>query len=84
VSRRDSHFAHARASPGRFLLSRQIEGAVDEGDVGERLREIADEPARLRIVLLAEQADIVAQSNQAIEQFDGFVHSIIQDVLISP
>ena len=35
----------------------------------ERLREVAQQPPRLRVVLLRDQADVVAQSQQPLEQF---------------
>ena len=40
---------------------------VDEPDVGERLRHVAQHPPGCRVVLLAEQADVVAQGEQAVE-----------------
>src|SRR6185295_6839608 len=39
----------------------QVPGRVDEGDVGEGLREIADQALRLGIVFLGEEADVGAQ-----------------------
>src|SRR5438552_15315723 len=34
----------------------------------ERLREVAEEPARFRVVLLREQSDVVAEAEQAFQQ----------------
>ena len=39
----------------------------------ERLREVADEPLELRVVLLGEKAEIVAERQQAVEQLAGLV-----------
>src|SRR5580658_763963 len=49
--------------PGR--VAGEVDGAVDEGDVGEGLREVADEPLGDRVVLLGEQPDVVAQRHEA-------------------
>jgi hypothetical protein len=38
----------------------QIQGGSDQGDMRECLRKISDLPPRVRIVLLRQQADIVA------------------------
>ena len=43
-------------------------GGVDESDVAEGLRHIAQHPARDGVVLLAEQPDVVAQTQQPVEQ----------------
>jgi hypothetical protein len=44
----------------RLRRPRQIVGGVHEGDVRERLRIVAHQSLRLRVVLLGEQPDIVA------------------------
>src|SRR4051812_40663655 len=48
------------------LLAREQQRAVDEPDVAEGLREVADETARARVVLLGEQADVIDQAEQAL------------------
>ena len=48
----------------RFLGARQIEGSVDEGDVRESLGKIADQPLASDVVLLRQQAHIVAQASR--------------------
>ena len=45
----------------RTVLARQVEGGVDQRHVREGLREIADHALRAGIVLLRQQADVVAQ-----------------------
>src|SRR4051794_12318494 len=48
-------------------------GAVDQPDMGPRLREVAHEAPRSRAVLLADETDIVAKLAQALEQGDGLL-----------
>lgn len=60
--------------------ARQIEGRVDQRDVGEGLREVADLPAISRIVFLREQPEIVAQRQQAVEQTLGLLAASDGDV----
>ncbi len=45
---------------GGFLKTPQVETAVDEGDVSEGRRELADQPPGSWIVLFAEKAHIIA------------------------
>ena len=47
-----------------------VRGA-DQGQVRERLREVADEPPALRVVLLGEQADVVGQLEQPLASARG-------------
>ena len=49
---------------GRASGLREIAGGVDQRDVRQRLREIAEHHAVDRIVFLGEQADVVAQPEQ--------------------
>jgi hypothetical protein len=46
----------------------ELPGGVDEADQGERLRCVAEVPAGDRIVFLGEQTDVVAQSEEPLEQ----------------
>ena len=48
--------------------SLQVERGLDQRHVAERLREVADLPRVPRVVLLAEQPDVVAQRQQPLEQ----------------
>jgi hypothetical protein len=43
-----------------------VAGGVDEGDVGEGLREVADEAASCRVVLLGEETDVARASSHAL------------------
>lgn len=47
------------------VLYRKIAGAVDERDVGQRLRKISDLPLAHRIKLLGQQANVVTQLQQS-------------------
>ena len=51
--------------------ARQVHGRVDEADVRERLREVADESLRLRVVLLGQQAHVVAQAQKPLKDPTG-------------
>ncbi len=53
-----------RALLGRTLPGAKVVGAVDQPDVGERLREVAELAAPHRVVLLGQQAHVVAQREQ--------------------
>ena len=46
----------------RAVVVREVVRRVDEADVRERLREVAEQPLRRRVVLLGEQADVVARA----------------------
>ena len=41
---------------------------IDQRHMGERLREVADQPPRVDVVLLRQQPDVVAQRQQPVEQ----------------
>ena len=45
-----------------FVVAVEVEGGIDERDVGESLGEVADEAFVLDVVLLGEQAEVVAQA----------------------
>src|SRR5215475_3450574 len=66
-----------------LFRSSEVESAVDQRQMGERLREIADQPSRLRIVFFAQQADIIAQLEQAIEQRPRIMQSALQHIGIN-
>src|SRR5829696_8377610 len=55
------------AGPGRHGALGQVVGRVDEGDVGERLGEVAELAAGRRVELLSQQADVVAEGEEALE-----------------
>src|SRR5579864_7098276 len=58
----------ARGAPLRGSFgAAQIEGGVDQGHMRESLREIAQLSPGCRIVLFGQEADIIAQREQALE-----------------
>src|SRR4051794_25114465 len=58
------------------VVVRQVVRRVDETDVREGLREVAQLPPRRRVVLLGEQAEIVRDAEQFLEQRARFVVSL--------
>ena len=52
----------------RIFGKHQIVGGIDQGNMRERLRKVADETLGARIVLLRQQPDVVARPAQALEQ----------------
>src|ERR1700681_1915506 len=58
----------ARAPLRRLLVLPQVVGGIDQGDMGKRLWKVTDHTAAPRVVFLGEQAEIVAQRQQTIEQ----------------
>src|SRR5262245_422924 len=54
-------------TPGSALAA-EIERRADDRDVGERLREIPELSFRPRVVLLGQEADVVAQREQSLEE----------------
>ena len=56
------------SEPSGEVMAGQAVGGVDERDVREGLREVADEAPRHRVVLLGEEAEVVAQREQALEE----------------
>src|SRR5262249_5539233 len=63
-----------------FFQTRQVECAVDERYVRECLREVADQPTGARIILLAQQSDVVSQVEQPPEQYPRVVPAVLHDV----
>ena len=55
---------------------------VDQREVRERLREIAELAAAAGIVFLGEQPDVVARRQQALEQLARLVVASLQDVVV--
>jgi len=56
---------------GRAAAPRKIAGGVDDGNVRQRLRKIADKMSSTAIVFFRQQSDVVAQREQSLEQRDG-------------
>ena len=55
----------------RLLLAGELRRRVHQRDMGEGLGEVAHQPAGHRVVLLGEQTEVVAQSEQSVEQLAG-------------
>src|SRR6185437_1558217 len=55
---------------GAHGLFRQVEGdrGLDQAEMRERLREVPDQLAGVRVDLLGQQADVAAEPQQALEQ----------------
>ena len=60
-----------RALLRRALRLHEIECGVDEPDVRETLREVADQAPLAQVVLLGQEAEIVAKLQQALEELDA-------------
>ena len=56
------------AGGGERIRAAQPEGGIDQRDVGEGLREVAHQPSGQRVVLLGEQAEVVAQGQEPLEE----------------
>src|SRR4051812_12715947 len=69
------------SGPGRALAGsaavgprgRQAQGRVDQGDVAEGLREVADLALQARVPLLGEEAQVVAERQELLEELAGLV-----------
>ena len=55
---------------------------IDQSDVRERLREIADLPAGSRVVFLRQQSNIVAEVEKPLEHQPGVAIPALQDVVV--
>ena len=49
----------------------QVESRVDEPDVRERLREVAEEVSRHGVVLFREKAHVISQREEPVKQSTG-------------
>src|SRR6266446_2696532 len=70
----------AGALLGRLLGARQVEAGVDERHVAEGLRVIALLASQVRLVLLGQQAEVVADGEQALEQLFGVGTAADRDI----
>src|SRR3954468_7245440 len=52
----------------RRQMRQHVERGRDEREVGERLREVPEQALLLRVVLLGEEADVVREADQLLEQ----------------
>src|SRR5579859_1877538 len=57
----------------RWQVRYQVERRVDEREVGEGLREVAELTLRSRVVLLSQQPDIVREADETVEERHRFV-----------
>src|SRR5262245_21165572 len=64
---------------GGLAPAGQVVGGVDESDMREGLWEVADQTAGLDVVLFRQQAEVVAQLEQSIEQAFAFLRAPRQD-----
>src|SRR5262245_16090787 len=64
----------------RLTRTSKVAGAVDQGKMGEGLREITHQAFELGFVLLAEQAEIVAQTQQPLKEPGCVVVSAEHDI----
>jgi hypothetical protein len=56
--------------------------AIDECDVRERLRKVADEALAQRIIFLGQQADVVPKCQQPLEESTGVSHTAHQHISV--
>src|SRR3954452_24100792 len=59
-----------------------VDRRVDEGEVRERLREVAEEALRLRVVLLGEEAQVVPECDETVEELVRLVVAAEQLVAV--
>src|SRR4051795_1157903 len=67
---------------GRAAVGRQVAGGVDQGHVAERLGEVAYQAARAGVVLLRQQAEVVAQREQPLESLHSLLVASLQRVVV--
>jgi hypothetical protein len=60
----------------------EVEGRFDQREVGEGLREVADLLARVPVPLLGEEADVVAQVEELLEQPARVAAAALQEVVV--
>src|SRR6185503_5920580 len=65
-----------------FLRAGQVVCRIHECDVRERLRKIANQASRVRVVLLGQQPDIIPECKQPLEQLARIVAPPGEDVRI--
>src|ERR1700688_3800103 len=64
----------------RFFGAREVKRAVYQRDVGKRLWEISEQALRHRVILLAEQAEVVTQRKQPVEKRARIRKPLLQDI----
>src|SRR4030081_733988 len=63
-----------------FFGAREVERAVYQRDVGKRLWEISEQALRHRVILLAEQAEVVTLRTQPVEKRSRIRKPLLQDI----
>ena len=66
----------------RRQMRQHVERRVHEREVRERLREVAEQPLRDGVVLLGEQADVVREADEPLEERARFVVAADQLVAV--
>ena len=64
------------------LRAGQVVGGVDQRDVREGLRKVADLAGEARVVLLGEESDVVTQRKQVLEKLAGLLDASLQDEIV--
>src|SRR5688572_32979639 len=67
-----------RALLGGLGGGAQVQGSIDQRDVGESLGKVAEKALLERIVFLGEQPDIVGEAGQTVEQRARLVQAALQ------
>ena len=67
---------------GRSLAAGQVERCVDQRDVRKRLRKVPELASEPRIVLLGQEADIVAQRQEAFKKLARLRHAPLHDEIV--
>jgi hypothetical protein len=68
--------------PG-FNEGAEVVSAVNKCEVRERLRKISELTVFFGIVLFGQEADIIAQRQQVLEEGARFVHAALQGVVVN-
>src|SRR5262245_39582812 len=63
---------------GGTAAAREVARSVDQPDMRERLREVSNQPSRHWIVLLRQQAHVVAQRQELFEDLGGLVVAALE------
>src|SRR4029077_7695747 len=74
--------ASVTAAHRRRQMRQHVERGVDEREVRERLREIAEQPLRSGVVLLREETDVVREANEPPEELVRLVVAAEQLVAV--
>jgi hypothetical protein len=71
------------SGPSRPTLDTcKVDRRVDQTDMAERRRKIAEHAAGARVVFLGEQTEIILQREQALEKHVRIIETLLQDVIV--